>query len=125
MANDLSAFRAEAWSDLMVGRLDPINVMLQLVNRNWQGDLRNNQTVWVRTPGNITMAPYSRGTTISYEDLTPTKEAFTVNDGQYFAFDIDDIDKAQTDINTMEVYLRRAVVRMSQVIEAKLTAAYV
>lgn len=125
MANDLSAFQSERWSNLLVKRLDPINVMLPLINKDWEGDLRQNKTVWVRTPGNITMAPYSRGTPISYEDLTPTREAFTVNDGQYFAFDIDDLDKVQTDINTMEVYMRRAVVTMSQVIEAKLTAAYV
>lgn len=124
MANDLSAFQSERWSNQMVKRLDPINVMLPLINRDWEGDLRMNRTVWVRTPGNITMAPYTRGTPISYEDLTPTKEAFTVNDGQYFAFDVDDLDKAQTDINAMDVYMRRAVITMSQVVEAKITAAY-
>jgi hypothetical protein len=124
MANDLSSFQAEIWSDRMVTRLDQINIMLPLVNRNWEGDLRQNKTVWVRTPGDITMASYTRGTNISYQDLTPTKEAFSVNDGQYFAFEVDDLDKAQTDLNAMDIYMRRAVVKMSQVIEAKLLAAY-
>src|SRR4051794_1727529 len=120
MANDLSAFNSEAWSSRLVSKLDQINVCLPLVNRNWEGDLRLNKTVWVRTPGNITMASYSRGTTISYQDLTPTKEPFTVNDGEYFAFEVDDIDKAQSDVNAMDVYLKRAVVAINNTVEAKI-----
>jgi hypothetical protein len=125
MANDLSAFNSEAWSDRLVTKLDQINVMLPLVNRNWEGDLRLNKTVWIRTPGNIAMAPYTRGTQISYQDLTPAKEAFTVNDGEYFAFEVDDIDKAQSDINAMDVYMKRAVVAMNNTVEAKLLSSYV
>src|SRR3954462_2335597 len=120
MANDLSAFNSEAWSDRLVAKLDQVNVMIPLVNRNWEGDLRQNKTVWVRTPGNITMAPYSRGTTISYQDLTPTKESFTVNDGEYFAFEVDDLDKAQSDTSSMDVYLKRAVFAMNDKVEAKI-----
>jgi P22 coat protein - gene protein 5 len=122
VANDLSAFNSEAWSSRLVTKLDQINVALPLVNRNWEGDLRLNKTVWVRTPGNITMAPYSRGTVISYEDLTPTKESFTVNDGEYFAFEVDDIDKAQSDLSAMDVYMKRAVVAMNNEVEAKILA---
>src|SRR6516162_2842184 len=124
MANNLAAFNAEAWSERLVTKLDQINVMLPLVNRNWEGDLRQNKTVWIRTPGNITMGSYSRGATIYYQDLTPTKESFTVNDGEYFAFEVDDLDKAQSDINAMDVYLKRAVVAMNNTVEAKLLSAY-
>jgi len=124
VANDLSAFDSESWSERLVTKLDQVNVMLPLVNRNWEGDLRQNKTVWVRTPGNITLASYTRGTTIDYQDLTPTKESFTVNDGEYFAFEVDDIDKAQSDVNAMDVYMRRAVVAMNQTVEAKILAAY-
>src|SRR3954452_3758943 len=113
MANDLSAFNSEVWSSRLVTKLDQINVCLPLVNRNWEGDLRQNRTVWVRTPGNITLGPYTRGTTINYQDLTPTKESFTVNDGEYFAFEVDDIDKAQSDANVMDVSMKRAVVAMN------------
>lgn len=124
MANDLSAFNSEAWSERLVIKLDQLNVMLPLVNRNWEGDLRQNKTVWVRTPGGIVMNTYSRGDTISYQDLKPIKEAFTVNDGEYFAFEVDDIDKAQSDINAMDVYMKRAVVAMNNKVESKLTATY-
>src|SRR5579871_85164 len=98
--------------------------MLPLVNRNWEGDLRQNKTVWVRTAGNISMGSYSRGATISYQDLTPTKESFTVSDGEYFAFEVDDLDKAQSDVNAMDVYMKRAVVAINNTVEAKLLSAY-
>jgi hypothetical protein len=124
MANNLAAFNSEAWSERLVTKLDQINVMLPLVNRNWEGDLRQNKTVWIRTPGNITMGSYSRGATISYQDLTPTKESFTVNDGEYFAFEVDDLDKAQSDINAMDVYMKRAVVAMNNTVESKLLSAF-
>lgn len=124
MANDLSAFNSEAWSQRLVTKLDQVNVVLPLVNRNWEGDLRQNKTVNVRTPGNITMASYARGGTISYQDLAPVKEQFTVNDGEYFAFEVDDLDKAQSDLSAMDIYLKRAVVAMNNTVEAKILAAY-
>ena len=124
MANNLAAFNSEAWSLRMVEKLDQMNVMLRLVNRNWEGDLRQNKTVWVRTPGNIVMSSYTRGTTISYQDLTATKESFTVNDGEYFAFEVDDLDKAQSDLSAMDTYTGRAVVALNNTIEAKLLATY-
>ena len=124
MANNLAAFNSEAWSMRLATKLDQINVMLPLVNRNWEGDLRQNKTVHVRTAGNISMGSYSRGSTISYQDLIPTNESFTVNDGEYFAFEVDDLDKAQSDVNAMDVYLKRAVVAMNNTVESKLLAAY-
>lgn len=124
MANDLGGFNSEAWSSRMVDKLDQMNVALHLVNRKWEGDLSQNRTVWVRTPGSISMAPYTRGATISYSDLTPSKEAFTVNDGQYFAFEVDDIDRAQSDLSAMDVYMKRAVVAMNNVVESKILAAH-
>jgi hypothetical protein len=124
MANNLAAFNSEAWSERLVTKLDQINVMLPLVNRNWEGDLRQNKTVHVRTAGNISMGSYSRGGTITYQDLAPTNESFTVNDGEYFAFEVDDIDKAQSDVNAMDVYLKRAVVAMNNTVESKLLATY-
>jgi hypothetical protein len=122
MANDLSAFTPETWSARMVMKLDQINVALGLVNRNYEGDLRNSKTVWIRTAGNITMAPYVKGTPISYQDLVPTKESFTVSTQSYFAFFVDDIDKAQSDVNAMDVYIKRAVISMNNAIETLILA---
>ncbi len=124
MSNNLTAFNAEVWSKSLVTKLDQVNVMLRLVNRDWEGDLRNSKTVNIRTPGNITLSSYTKGTPITYEDLAPVKEQFTVNDAQYFAFQVEDVDAAQNDLNALEVYTGRAAVGMSNTVEAKLTSPY-
>lgn len=122
MSNNLAAFNSEAWSSRLVRNLDQVNVVKPLANTNWEGDLRQNKTVWIRTPGSITMNSYTRGTQLSYTDLAPTKESFSVNDGEYFAFQVDDIDKAQSDVSAMDVYMKRAVVAMNNKVEEKILA---
>lgn len=125
MSNDLSAFNAQAWSKLLIANLNQINVMLALVNRDWEGDLQNvGDTVQVRTLGSVSMRPYTKGTPITYEDLAPTKEAMTVSDAQYFAFEVEDVDTAQTDLDTLQLYTSRAAVSMNDKIEAKLLSNY-
>src|SRR4051812_6205403 len=99
MANNLAAFNSEAWSNKLVEKINQVNVMLPLVNRNYEGDLRQNKTVHVRTPGSIAMSSYSRNGVLSYQDLAPTDEQFTVSDAKSFSFLVDDLDKAQSDVS--------------------------
>ncbi len=124
MANDLSAFLAEAWTKRMVERLNQVNVMVGLSNRNWEGDLRQVALAHVRTVGNISMAAYTRGDSIVYENLAPLAEVFTVAGAETFAFNIDDLDKAQNDINAMDAYLTRAVEALNRSVEAKILGAH-
>src|SRR5215210_7589241 len=125
MANDLSAFKAQVWSKRLIHNLDKINVMLPLVNRDHEGEIQNvGDTVQVRTLGSVMMAPYTVGATISYQDLVPVKEAMTISDAQYFAFRVDDVNKAQNDISALDAYTMRAAVAMNDVIEAKLLGYY-
>lgn len=124
MANDLSAFEQEIWSPRIISNLDQVNVMVPLVNTDWEGDLRQSKTVKVRTLGSVTMRTYAKNTDITYEDLDPDVQDFTVSDSSYFAFKVDDVDKAQNDINALDRYARRAAVSMSNAVEAKILSRY-
>lgn len=125
MANDLSAFNAVAFSKKLIMNLDRLNVMIPLVNRDFEGDIQNvGDSVKVRTLGSITMGDYTKNSTINYEDLAPATETMTVNDAHYFAFKVDDIDKAQTDMSVLDLYAERAAVAVNDKIEAKLLSNY-
>lgn len=126
MPNDLSAFTPEVFSKRLITNLDKINVMLPLVNRDWEGELKEfGDTVHVRTLGSVTMKPYTKNSTeISYEDLEPAKEPMVVDDAQYFAFQVDDVDERQNDISALDRYAERAAVSMNDKIEAKLLSFY-
>lgn len=125
MANNLSAFNAQAWSKRLITNLDQTNVMLPLVNRDYEGELQNiGDTVQVRTLGSITLSPYTKNSTISYQDLAPVKEPMTVSDAQSFSFKVDDLEKAQNDLEALDAYTKRAAVGMNNVVEAKLLSKY-
>lgn len=125
MANNLAGFNAAAFSKLLVRNFDQINVMFPLVSTDYEGELQNiGDTVYVRTLGSITMGSWTKNGTISYQDLAPVKEAMTIADAEYFAFKVDDVDRAQNDLDALNLYARRAAVSLNNTVEAKILSAY-
>lgn len=122
MANNLAAFEAETWSNRLVRNIDQVNVMKNLVNTDWEGDLRQSKTVKVRTLGSVSMADYAGS--ITYQDLAPVEQDFTVAGKRYFAFNVDDVEAAQNDINALDGYTRRAGVAMNNDVESKILSPY-
>ncbi len=111
---DLSAFIPQIWSKRVLTRLDQINVMLHLVNRDYEGEIKDQgDTVWVRTFGNVTVSPYRRGGTVNYGPMVPTKESLQINDAQSFAFQVDDLDQVQNDLKALDGYTNRAAARIA------------
>ncbi len=125
MANDLSAFNAQLWSKSLIANLDQLNVMLDKVNRQFEGQLEGvGDSVKVRTLGSVTTGTYAKGQTIQYQDITPTVETFQVNDSLYAAINVDDIDAVQNDIDALNAYTGRMAVEMNNQIEAKILSTY-
>src|SRR4051794_24332771 len=124
MANNFAAFNSEVWSPVIIRKLNQVNIMTKLANRNYEGDLRYNKTVQVRTPGNISLSTYvPNSTVLSYQDLKPDKESFSVADYSSFSFAVDDVDKIQSDLNALEIYGARAAVAINDAVEAKILSA--
>ena len=125
MANDLSAFVPQIWSKRIVQRLNQTNVMLPLVNRDYEGDIQQaGDTVYMRTYGDVATADYERNQPINYSDLAPVKESLVVNVSKYFAFAVDDLDTAQNDLNALDGYTERASIALNNIIESFLQDAY-
>ncbi|HWE35656.1 MAG TPA: hypothetical protein VG406_03725 [Isosphaeraceae bacterium] len=125
MPNNLTNFVPQLWSTNIVANINQINVMLGLCNTDYEGEIREaGDTVWVRTFGNVTVQSYRRGQAISYSDLVPSKESLQVLDTEYFAFDVDDLDKAQNDINALDGYTGRAAVALNNSVEFYLQSFY-
>lgn len=122
MANNLDAFIPEIWSRRIIQRIDQVNVAMSIVaNTDYEGEIREQgDTVQVRRYGDVTIQSYTRGQTISYQDLVPTKEPMTINEARQFAFSVDDIDKAQNDLSAIDGYIDRAAVALSNDIDRKL-----
>ncbi len=93
-------FVPEIFSALILSSLKKNHVYAQpsVVNRNYEGEIRNaGDTVRIRSISRPTIASYTKGsTTITPEQLTDAQRALVIDQAKYFAFELDDIDAAQS-----------------------------
>ena len=112
VANGL--YKPELWSKEMLRNLDDYGVMINCVNRNYEGEIKSaGDTVHIQTPGDVTVGTYVKGTAMTYQDLDGDSQTLVVDQKKYFAFNIEDIDKVQANVELMQTYIRRAKVAVN------------
>lgn len=103
-----SAFIPELWSKKLNNMLEKNCVMLQCVNRNWEGDIKQQgDVVKIITPADVTVSTLTSDD-ITYSSLTPTSTDLEIDQKKFFAFKIDDVAKAQASADIMEAHLNSA-----------------
>ena len=118
-------FIPEIWSKKVLKNLDEITVMANLVNKDYEGEIKAaGDTVHIRQFGDVTINPYVRDQTISFETLTDPMVDLLIDEQHYFAFKVDDMDKAQSDINILEGYTKRGAVAIRDHIDRFLLSKY-
>lgn len=104
-------FIPEIWSAIMLDNLHKSLVYAgpTVVNRDYEGEVRNQgDTVRIRNITRPTISDYVKNTTvINPQTLTDVERSLLIDQAKYFAFEVDDIDAAQTpggemDAATME-----------------------
>jgi hypothetical protein len=118
-------FMPEVWSKKLQKIFDKQAVFASIVNRDFEGEIKNaGDTVQIRTFGDITINDYTRNSTIAYQDLSDPMDTLLIDQQKYFAFKLDDLDKAQANINILEGYAQRAAVAIRNVIDKRLHGHY-
>ena len=83
-------------------------VMLQCVNRNWEGEIKNQgDTVKIITPAKVSVSTLTDDN-ISYSSLAPTSMDLKIDQKKFFAFKIDDVSAVQSNTDIMEAHLSNA-----------------
>lgn len=101
-------FIPQFWSNRLQDLLLSDAVMLQCVNRNYEGEIKNaGDTVNILTPGAVSVSTLS-GENINYEEIAPAKQQLTISQRKIFAFKINDVASAQANVNLMEAHLVNA-----------------
>ncbi len=107
-ANSYSAFIPEIWSQKLNTMLEKNCVMMQCVNRNYEGDIRNQgDKVRIITPAEVAISTVG-AENISYNELEPTSTELTIDQKKYFAFKINDVAQAQANQDIMLAHLDNA-----------------
>ncbi len=113
-----SAFIPQIWSQKLNQLLEKNCVMLQCVNRNWEGEIKNQgDTVKIITPANVSVSTLTSND-ITYSALTPTSQDLVIDQKKFFAFKIDDVSQAQANTDIMEAHLSSAKKAIEEVQDA-------
>ena len=103
-----SDFIPQIWSQKLEQMLGKNCVMMQCVNKNWEGDIQQQgDKVKIITPAEVSVSTLTSDD-ITYEALTPSAQTLEINQRKFFAFKIDDVAKAQANTDIMEAHLANA-----------------
>lgn len=91
---------------------DDLELKCKLVDnclRDYEGDVKQAQSVKILGVGDPTIGTYNSGQDITIEEMTDKGQILTIDQANYFAFYVDDINKAQSVPGLMERYQAKAV----------------
>lgn len=122
------SFIPEVWSAKMLVSLKKALVYGQpgVVNRDYEGEISGQgDTVRIRSISRPTIGTYTKNsTTITPETLTDAQRALYIDQSKYFAFELDDIDAAQSVGGELEGALQEAVYGLRDVADQYVAALY-
>ena len=96
----VDSFIPEVWAAEILTTLDEKHVFAQegIVNRDYEGEIaEKGDTVHITTLTDPTIATYTKNVTaIAPQTLATTDQTLLIDQSKYFAFEVDDVDAAQT-----------------------------
>ena len=119
----VTSFIPELWNARLLYALEKNHVATNLVNRNYEGEIKQaGDTVHINTIGAVSVRSYSQGTDLTYDALSTSDQTLVINQQKYFAFSLDDVDKAQAAGDIMDSAMSRAAYSLADVSDAFLLA---
>jgi len=109
-------FIPEVWSAQILDNLNKNMVLVNLCNRDYEGEISAlGDTVRINEIGDVAINDYTKNSTtaLTIQELTDAQQILTIERARYFAFKLDDVDKAQTKPKLMQKAVERAAYNMS------------
>jgi hypothetical protein len=108
----LNNFIPTIWSARILSALKKSLVYGQsnVVNRDYEGDIRDQgDSVKINSIGDVTIKDHARNTDIDgAEELNDGSQLLLIDQGKYFNFGVDDVDKVQANANVMSEAMDRS-----------------
>jgi hypothetical protein len=123
----VNAFIPEIWSAKIFSDFDHATVFGGLVNRDYEGEIRSfGDTVRINAVGPITVNSYTKNSTsdITVQDLTDAQTVLLIDKAKYFAFQVDDVDQAQTNPKVMGEAMRKAGLALAEDVDSAIADLY-
>lgn len=112
----IATFIPTLWNARLLANLDNEHVATNFVNRDYEGEIKQKgDKVKVNSIGDITIKKYNKDNDIDdAEDLTTEDQDLTIDQGDYFNFKVNDVDKVQAAGTLMDKAMQRASYGLSQ-----------
>ena len=123
-ASGASKFIPEIWSGKLLVKFYDATVLPQISNTDYEGEIKNQgDKVYIRTRGSVTIKKYYKGMKIDYERIESPAIEMVIDQGNYWYYGIDDVDKYQSDIELMDQWAEDATEQEKIVIDTEVLAA--
>ena len=122
----LNNFIPEIWSARLLKHLDEDLVFKQLVNTDYEGEIRNvGDTVRVNRIGNIVVGSYTKdGEIDAPQQLSGQQLVLQIDQFRYFNFYVDDVDSAQQNPKIMDEAMNRAAFALAREVDKYIAGLY-
>jgi hypothetical protein len=118
-----SGFIPQVWSGKLIEKLYAHTYYAEIANTYYEGEIKNKgDTVQIRTTPSITIRDYNVGGGLTYEKPTSDKVELQIDQAKYFAFEVEDVDAYQADIDLMNDWSNDGGEQMSIEIDINVNA---
>lgn len=102
-------FLRDVWSKSILDQLELECVLVDSCHRVYEGDVKHAKRVKILGVGEPTIGKYTRGTDITVNPMSDEGQWLDIDQANYFAFNVDDVDEAQAQPGLPEEYQRKSV----------------
>lgn len=120
----LENFIPEVWSASLLVQLRKNHVFANLVNRDYQGDIRYGDTVRITELGAVSVGDYSKNGTVTWQNMDSAQKTLLIDQQKYFAVKLDDIDAVQSNVRLLDGIMQEAAYSVSDTIDAHIAGLY-
>ncbi len=120
----LANFIPEMWHSAVLVPLRKNLVHASLVTREYEKELKQGDTLRLSEIGAVTVNSYTKNGTISWENLDSAQKSLLIDQQDYFAVKLDDIDKVQANVDLMASFGAEASYTMADTIDQHLSGLY-
>lgn len=114
-----SAWVPTIFSQKVLKKFRKIAVAHQVTNTDYAGEISDyGDSVHIISEPDVQVQPYTRGAQVTPTDLVDVDQILTVDQGNMFAFKVDDVEKAQSHINWESLAADRAAYKLNDAFDS-------
>lgn len=103
MPQSSGTFVPQIWSTKLLTKFYLKTVYTEISNTDYEGEIKNHgDEVIIRERADIAISDYVKGGGLNYENPSHATTNLVIDQGHYFAFNLFDVDRVQTDLQLMD-----------------------